>query len=235
MVRTPTIIALMSLSACGGGVNVVSGGGTPDLSSAPGETALVNYLRGAHQDTLNATDSSGNSYTIQFSNQPNAATTTFGGAAPAYSTTATLTLEQNQVVIESRISTSYYLLNPYVPLGKTFSTGTPYGVVTSTTPFPATLAVGSTGTVNSLSYYHDSTMAVMDGNETTTYSVDAYDSSTLRLCFDFVLSNVTLVGGSDGLVPGTDETDCYSVDAAGNAALVSIAIMVSSGNTLTFM
>ncbi len=145
MKRTITIIALMGgLSACGGGAVVAAAGaGTAPLSSAPGEAALVNYLQAAHQYTLNATDSSGNSYTIQFNSQPNAATTTFNGEAPAYSTVDTFTLEQNGVLIATRISTSYYLLNPYVPLGKTFSTGTPYGLVTSSTPFPTTLNVGN--------------------------------------------------------------------------------------------
>lgn len=230
MKRTTTIIALTSLSACGGGVvGVVGGGGTTPLSSAPGETALVNYLQGAHQYTLNATDSSGNSYIIQFSSQPNAATTTFNGEAPAYSTVDRLTLEKNGAPIANSISTTYYLLNPYVPLGKTFGTGTPYGLVTSFTPFPTTLNVGNTGPLDNLTYYHDSTLTFIDANETDTYSVEDSNSTTLLMCLNFVVSDVTVVGTADdfdGLAPDLAETDCYSVDATGTAALVSIALTV---------
>ncbi|MGO9988424.1 MAG: hypothetical protein ACLPSY_06580 [Steroidobacteraceae bacterium] len=230
MKRTITIIALMGLAACGGGrVDVVAGAGAGPLSSAPGEAALVNYLQAAHQYTLNATDSLGNNYTFQINSQPNAATSTFNGEAPAYSTVDTFTLEQNGVLIANSISTSYYLLNPYVPLGKTFGTGTPFGLVTSYTPFPTTLSVGNTGPLDSLTYYHDSTLAIIDANETDSYSVDANNSTTLLMCLNFVVSHVTAVGTADdldGFTPNLTETDCYSVDASGTAALVSVALTV---------
>jgi len=229
-----TIVVLMGLSACGGGsVGVVGGSGTPALSAAPGEAAVVNYLQGTHQYTLNATDSSGNSYIIQLSSHPNAATSTFNGEAPAYSTVDTLILQKNGASVANSISTSYYLLNPYVPLGKTFTTGTPYGLVTSSTPIPTTLNVGNTGSVDSLTYYHDSTKAFIDANETATYSVDANNSATLLMCLSFVLSDVTVVGTGDGLAPNT-ETDCYTVDASGTANLVSIALAPVNGETLDF-
>jgi hypothetical protein len=233
MKRAITVIALMGFSACGGG----SGSNTPtpmNLSSAPGETALVTYLQSTapHQYMLSATDSSGNSYTIQLSSQRNLDPATFNGQAPAYSTVDTLTLDKNGVLAANSISTSYYLLNPYVPLGKTYSTGTPYGLVTSSTPFPTTLNVGSSGPVDSLTYYHDSTMAVIDANETGTYSVAASNSTTLLMCLKFVVSDVTAQGTADGLVDDT-ESDCYSVDASGDVALVSITLTVN-GETLTF-
>ncbi len=234
MKRTITIIALMGISACGGGgVSVVGGSGTPPLSSVPGEAALVNYLQGAHQYTLNATDSSGDSYTILLSSKPKAATSTFNGEAPAYSTVDTLTMEKNGVTVANSISTSYYLLNPYVPLGKTFSTGTPYGLVTSSTPIPATLNVGNTGPVDNLTYYHDSTTGFVDANETDTYSVIVNNSTTLLMCLNIVLSDVTVVGTADGLAPNT-EMDCYSVDASGTANLVSIVLAPVNGETLDF-
>jgi hypothetical protein len=224
----------MYLSACGGGVVGVQGDSSnAPLSSAPGEAAIVNYLQEAHQYTLNATDSSGNRYTIQFSSQPNAATATFDGEAGAHSTTETLTLEKNGTDITTSISTSYYFLNPYVPLGKTFSNGKPYGLVTSSTPLPATFNVGSTGPVDDLTYYHDSTMAIIDANETGTYSVETDNSTDLRMCLSFAVSDVTLVGTADDLAPDT-EIDCYTVDASGTATLVSIALTVTTGETLTF-
>jgi hypothetical protein len=238
-VTRPHLIAMIALAGlCACGVNVVNApGGAPPLSSAPGEVAFVDYLRNAHRYTLNATDRSGNTYIVLFNSEPNALATTFNGAAPAYSTVDTLTLKLEGVfggTLTNTIATNYYLLNPYVPLGKTFTTGAPYGLTTSSTPLPTTFTVGNTGSIYSLTYYHDSTMAVIDGDETATYSVYAVDSKTLKVCLSFVLSDVTLVGGSDGLVPGPEETDCYSEGASGAMGLISVAIMVSTDETLDF-
>jgi hypothetical protein len=76
-------------------------------------------------------------------------------------------------------------------------------------------------------------MAILDADEVGTYSVKPNNSTTLLFCLNFVVSNVTAQGTTDGLADAT-ETDCYSVDASGNTALVSIAIAVN-GVTLNFM
>jgi hypothetical protein len=232
MKRSIMLIAVAGLYSCGGGGSGGASTSPPDLASAPGETALVSYLQGTHQYTLSATDNSGNAFTLKLSSQPYPGTTTFNGEAPAYSTVDTLTLNANGVLAANSISTGYYLLNPYVPLGKTFSTGTPYAVVTSSTPFPATLTVGSSGPVDTLTYYHDSTMGIVDANEQGTYSVQANNSTTLLMCLNFTVSDVTAQGAADGLAADT-ESDCYTVDASGNVALVSIALTVN-GETLNF-
>jgi hypothetical protein len=230
------MIAFAGLCACGVSVVNSPGGGGP-LSSAPGETAFVDYLRQANRYTLNATGSSGNAYIVLVDSAPNAGAATFNGVAPAYSTVDTLTLKLEGVfggTLANTIATNHYLLYPYVPLGKTFSTGTPYGLITSSTPLPTTFNVGNTGPVYNLIYYHDSSMAVIDGNETATYSVYAVDSKSLEVCLSFVLSDVTLVGGSDGLVPGPEEKDCYSESALGAMTLISVEIMVSTDEMLNF-
>jgi hypothetical protein len=46
------------------------------------------------------------------------------------------------------------------------------------------------------------------------------------------MTNVTAQGTTDDLVDDA-ESDCYTVDAAGNAALVSVTLAVN-GVTLTF-
>src|SRR5438105_14170176 len=51
-------------------------------------------------------------------------------------------------------------------------------------------------------------------------------------CFNTVISSVTAQGTADGLAAGT-ETDCYTVNAAGTAALFSITV-TASGITLKF-
>ena len=236
--RTLVIAMIAPAGLCACGVSVVNApGGGGLLSSAPGETAFVNYLRSAHRHTLIATDSSGNTYTVLLNSEPDAVTTTFDGTAPAYRTVDVRTLKLEGVfggTLANTIATNYYLLNPYVPLGKISSTGTPYGLITSSTPLPSTFDVGTTGPVYSLTYYHDSSLTVIDGDETATYSAYAVDATTLKVCLSFVLSDVSLAGGSDGLVPGPEETDCYSEDALGDMTLISIAIMVSTDEMLDF-
>jgi len=51
---------------------------------------------------------------------------------------------------------------------------------------PTTLNVGTTGPVDNLTYYHDSTMAI-DANETGTYSIEVNNSTTLLMCLNFVV------------------------------------------------
>ena len=203
-----------------------------NLSSAPGEAALVGFVQSSHQYTLTATNS-GNTYTAQVSNAPNSGTTTFNGSAPAYSTVQTVTISQNGAVIGNKITTEYYLLNPYVGLGNVTSTGSPYSVVMSFSALPATVTVGGSGAFDTVTYYHDSTKAVLDADETITYTVMANNSTTLLVCLDSTISNVTAQGMADGMANST-ESDCYTVDASGTAALHSITVTVG-GVTLTFM
>jgi hypothetical protein len=220
-----TVLAI--ITACGGG----GGSSPPNLSSAPGEPAVAAYLQTGHQYNLNATDGGGNTYNIQLSSVPNSGTTTFNGQT-ANSTVSTVTFSSNGVFQTNDISTGYYKLNPYTPLGETDSTGTPYEVVTGFSPIPPTLTVGTNGAVTSGIYYHDSTQAVIDANTTETFSVKANNSKTLIVCLNFVISNVTAQGSADGLVNST-ESDCYTIDAAGNVNLATIAITVN-GTTLNF-
>jgi hypothetical protein len=241
MKRLLAVIAVMMLAGCSGnscpsgpkGCGDIGGFNIPsDLSSAPGEAALVGYLQSSHQATLSATDTSGNSFSLQVDSVPNAGTSSFNGSAPAYSTVETITLQKNGQRAASSVSTDYYFLNPYVPLGRTYSTGTPFAVVTSSTPLPATLNVGSSGSVANATYYHDSMMTIRDADEVSSYSVAANSPISLLMCLDFALSNVTTQGQADGLAAAT-ETDCYRVDAAGSATLASIALTVN-GVALNF-
>ncbi len=202
-----------------------------NLSSAPGETALVGFLQTSHQYSLIA-DDRGNSFTIHLSSSPNSGTTTFGGQAPAYGTVDSIAFYENGTLVANSVTTNYYLLNPYVPLGNISSTGSPYALVTSSTPFPATLTVGSSGPEYALTYYHNSNKTILDAYEVGSYVVSANNSVSLNLCLNSVISNTTAQGTSDGLGNGT-ESDCYTVDASGNAALTSITLVVD-GVTLNF-
>ena len=174
----------------------------------------------------------GNSYTLQLSSVPNAGTTTFNGTANAVSSVRTVTIDKNAALLSNSISTSYYLLNPFVPLGTIYGTGTPYAVVTSSFPPPATVDVGNSGAFANLTLYHDSTLTTVDADITERYSVQADNATSLMLCLNSSIANVTAQGGVDGLAAAT-ESDRYTVDAPGNAALVSATVTVG-GVTLNF-
>jgi len=171
-------------------------------------------------------------YNLQVHNVPNAAATTFNGAAPAYSTMVTLLPTKNGQPLSGSTFISYYLLNPYVPLGRVAFGGSPYAVVISSTQLANMVTVGDSGAVDSLTYYHDSTMATTDANETVTYSVMANDSTTVLLCLNSTISDVTAQGTTDGMVNGTT-SDCYTVDSAANATLASHTMMLD-GMMITF-
>jgi hypothetical protein len=231
LVLVLSVLGSAVLSSCGGG-----GSGTnlmpANLGSAPGDAAMAAFLQATHHAMLSATDSMSNSYTLQIDQVANAGTTTFERSAPAYSATSTVSLSQNGTQFARTVDTSYFLLNPVIPLGKVNSTGSPYAIVTSSTPIPVTLTVGSSGAFDNVTYYHDSTKAVVDANEVDTYSVAANNSSSLLYCIQSAISGTTLQGSADGMADGT-ETDCYAVTSAGVATLVSASVSVGGG-TLKF-
>jgi hypothetical protein len=230
---TVVLPATVFLGSCGGGGYGSSMMPPPpmDLSSAPGETALVSYLQTSHQYMLNEQPSG--MYTLQFSSVPNAGTTMFNGMGPAYSVVETVTVDSNGMPVGGGTTTLYFLANPYVPLGAASTAGTPYGVVSATTPVPAMLNVGASGPVDTETLYHDASMTTMDATVTVTYTVTANDSTTLLFCLDSSTSDVTAQGMADGL-QAASESDCYTVDAAGNAALDSITVTVN-GMPLKFV
>jgi hypothetical protein len=86
--------------------------------------------------------------------------------------------------------------------------------------------------MDAMTYYHDSSMSIVDADEAATYSVKADDTTTLLVCLDSTITNVTAQGTADDLVDD-GESDCYRVDDAGNATLVSVTLTVN-GTTLTF-
>jgi hypothetical protein len=198
--------------------------------SAPGEQSYSTFLQTNSSGTLNASNG-GDTYSIQYTFTAATTTTTFNGSAPAYSTTSALVIGKDGQEVGTGTATTYYLLNPYVPLGQVELGGTPYAVVTSSTPLPTTFTVGSSGSIYSQTYYHDSTMTVLDASETLTYSVQANNTSTLLFCTTSQISGVTAQGTTDGLADGS-ETDCYTVDAAGNMTFVSVNVTVAGINLM---
>src|SRR5437762_10669550 len=96
-------LATAALSGCGGGGygGGSGGGGYMNLSSAPGEAALAAYVQANHSATLHATDSAGNSWTLQYATTASANTTTFNGTVNAHSTVDTVTLDRKSTRLNS--------------------------------------------------------------------------------------------------------------------------------------
>ncbi|MGH8232184.1 MAG: hypothetical protein ACRESY_10205 [Steroidobacteraceae bacterium] len=230
-VAVMTIATATLLAACGGG----SGGSyapqpQPNLMSAPGEQSYSTFLQTNSSGTLSATNGA-DTYSIQYTFTASTNTTTFNGSAPAYSTTSALVIGKDNQEVATGTATTYYLLNHYVPLGQVEQNGTPYAVVTSSTPLPTTFTVGDSGSVYNQTYYHDSTMTVLDASESLTYAVQVNNSSTIMFCTTSQISGVTAQGTMDGLADGA-ETDCYTIDASGNMTFVSVSVEVGGVNLL---
>jgi hypothetical protein len=223
-----TTAAVTLLSGCGGGGGSYAPQPQPNLMSAPGEQSYSTFLQSNHSGTLSASNA-GDTYSIQYTFTAATTTTTFNGSAPAYSTRSALIIGKDGQQVGAGTATTYYLLNPYVPLGQVELGGTPFAVVTSSTPLPTTFTVGDSGSIYNQTYYHDSTMTLLDASESLTYSVQANTPSTLLFCTTSQISGVTAQGTTDGLADGT-ETDCYTVDTSGNMTFVSVTVSVGGVN-----
>jgi hypothetical protein len=172
--------------------------------------------------TLTATDSSGNTYSLTVSNNPGGSMT-FNGQVADTSALA-LSVTENGVLASTEDTTAYYLTDPYSPLGLSGSTnGVAWiAVVTSYTPLPATLTVGSSGSLFSANY--EDSMGNVLGGLTETYTVAADTPTDLLLNID-----------ASGSVNGTSvaQTLTYSITSSGAVSLVQAQITVN-GVTLTF-
>ena len=228
------VASTFAVGGCGGGGGGGGGGTTvpapQNLSSAPVAQALTNYYSAAHSNTLSASDGAGNTYTIVQTYAPNTGTTTFEGQT-ANSAVQTVTVTRNGVSAGTSTDVVYYTPSPFAIYGDVTSNGN-YTVTTLQGTVPTTITVGSTGTIDAGSTYHDSTKAVLDQQYTATYSVASDTPTTALLCLNGTTSGTTSQGTLDGLSNNTQVT-CYHVDANANATLATIT--VNAGSTvLTF-
>jgi hypothetical protein len=226
--RALALLATAALaSACGGGGS--SAPAAPNLSAAPGAQALNAYYKAPHQNTF-STNYAGNTFTIQLSFTPNAGTISFAGNPSVNSATETVVLTQNGATVSTVTETVYYAVDPFVPYGSLNANGYEYTVVQSYSPIPATISVGQSGALTTSTTWHDNTQAATDATTTTTFSVLADTPTTVQFCTNAAIS--AIIPNPDSLTSGT-ETDCYRVDAGGNAALYKVTVS-ESGLNLTF-
>jgi hypothetical protein len=213
-----SVVSAFLMSGCGGGSS-----GTPapqqNLQSARTPAQPMDTT----STTLTATDSSGNTWTVTYSS-------TTGGMAMfngqnANTSAIGLTISENGAVVATEDSTAYYLVSPYSPLGLS---GTTSGVawsaiITSYTPLPSMLTVGSSGPLSSATYYDG--MMNNIGSLTETYTVTADSPSALFLNID-----------AAGSINGTQETETltYSIASDGTVQALVQAQVTINGTTLTF-
>lgn len=173
--------------------------------------------------TLRGTDSSGNTYSVTYSETP-------GGMAMfngqnANTSTITLSISRNGVLVATESSTAYYLTNPFSPLGVSGNTaGTSWtAVITSYTPLPTTLMAGTSGPFSAATYYDGMNHVI--GSLTQTYSVR--EDSPTALFLD--------INGT-GSLNGVQETETltFAVAANGTIAALTQAQITVNGTTLIF-
>jgi hypothetical protein len=186
--------------------------------SVPGEAAVGAFLQTRHESLLHGADGAA----AVVVSAPLAKRGSFNGVGPAYAATRTLRVRGPDQQLVTSATTRYFLANPYMPLGKAGADGKPFGAVTVSFGFPTTLRAGDSGPVDRLTYFHDAGMQVAEATEMTTYTVEARDAGSLRLCLRSTVSEVTPQGANDGLAPGT-ESECYAVTPDGTALLESVS------------
>ena len=212
-----SVVSASLISGCGGGSSTPTPQQNLQSARAPAQPMDMTST------TLTATDSSGNTWTVTYSS-------TAGGMAMFNGQNATtsaigLTISENGTVVATEDSTAYYLVSPYSPLGLS---GTTSGVawsaiITSYSPLPSTLTVGSSGPLSSATYYDG--MMNNIGSLTETYTVTANSPTALFL-------NIDAAGSINGLQE--TETLTYSIASDGTVQALVQAQITANGTTLTF-
>jgi len=217
--RLSLTAAAVVLAGCGGGGSGSNPAPQPNLKSA----SMPSQPMDIPSTMLSATDSSGNVYTVTYSST-SGGMAMFGGQNASTSMIA-ITIAENGAVIATEDSTAYYLTSPFSPLGLTGTTnGTAWtATITSYTPLPATLMVGASGPLESVTYTDG--MGTNIGSLTETYTVTADSPSALFLNID-----------AAGSINGVQETETltYSVASDGTVGALVKAQITVNGTTLTF-
>ena len=214
-----SVISAFMIAGCGGGGGSNPPAPQPNLHSARAPSQPMDIPA----TMLTATDSSGNTYTINYSSTPGGMAT-FNGQTASTSMIA-LTVSENGAVVATENSTEYYLTNPYSPLGLSGTTsGVAWtAVVTGSSPIPTTLTVGTSGSL--YSYVYRDGMGSTIGSLTETYTVTADTTTALFLNID-----------AAGTINGVQETETltYLVASDGTVQALVEAKITVNGTTLTF-
>ncbi|HEX5355483.1 MAG TPA: hypothetical protein VFW93_04670 [Aquabacterium sp.] len=227
----PVVICLF-LSACGGGdagnktTLPPSDGTVSSTASFPISSALTAYQQAAHNYTLHATDTAGASYTMSFTQTPQASVAFEGQLASATRIDAVIT--KAGAFWDQSSVTQYFQSSPYLEIGQVgMGTGTYYVDDISVPRYlPTTAKVNDSGALNNITVYAGPGKSLIVGHQTVLWRVMPDTLSTARLCIT-ILS--TPVSG-----PSFSEADCFRMDTSGNVLGITIDLPVSDTETLLF-
>lgn len=212
---------MILLSACGGG-------GSSSASSAPPSTSQYQidsaYSAVAQMNqTYNLTATLGNNtYTLNIAYLPGAMSS-FNGQ-PADTAKLTSILSEDGVLITSNVTTEYFTISPYFPLGA-INTNGQVTVDTNQTPLPVYAVAGQTNLYDTNTTYTDNTLTTIYSIASSTWSLSQDTSATAFSCINMV---GTIIG-----VGATSESDCYQIDESGNVLSLQVFLLVN-GTTLVF-
>lgn len=214
------------LTGCGGG-----GGGA--AASGPVISTLPFPLQSAYK-TLVANGST-KTFVVSGACTGTASKTTAAAITPAVfeanpaalsaATTFTATLTNSPGFVGcppalAQTSTDYYDIN-YVPLGFN-SPGVNYGVFLVSPTIPATVVVGGTGVIGTITLYTDSTKVTGNGRDDLSYVVTADTATTAIVNF------ISKTYNAAGTLTATEQ-DLYRISATGALVPLSADILYSTG------
>jgi hypothetical protein len=213
----------LALSACGGGGDAAAPT-DPKTStlSFPLKSAYAAAVASGYAKTYTVSGTCSGSAT-----QTHGAATggaSFEGASGVVSAVETLTISFTNCTPASNAATAtIYYDASYTPLGSTI-VGNVYRVYSAGLTIPASVTVGSTGTIGTSINYSNSTKTTMLGQNAFSYVVELDTATTA------IVNLITRTTDAAGRLTSTEQ-DRYRIDATGPAVPVSIDIQYAYTST----
>ena len=212
------------LAACGGG----GGSSSAPVATGPVASATSFSLQSSYKSdaasgytksfTISGSCSGYGNYSVSPANTP----ATFEGVN-GFSSISTITETSTNCTLDpAQSSTSYYDTN-YVPLGSN-TVGVSYGVFLTPPVIPATVKVGDTGTIGTLTRYKDSTKTTPDGKSVSSYVIEPDTANTAIVN---LISKRYNAGGTLTLT----EQDRYRISSTNTFTPISMDVQYANGST----
>lgn len=225
------IVALsLVLVACGGGGGGGSGGtsggnGTTASSLAfPIQIAKRAMITNGQARTFTASGSCSGRSTL--THAPSTSAASFEGVGGRIASIQTVSASFSNCTPATLDSTQTYFYDAnYLPLGS--SSATQYSVFAQTTPLPASVKVGDTGSIGTRNIYSDSTKTVPIGLAVVTYAIEADTANTA------IYNEITRIYNSANSLTLTEHSR-YRISQSGPLELISVQVQYANGITLNF-
>lgn len=208
--RLGLLVAVVSLSACGGGSSDTSTG-------YPIDSAISAYFQAHHSYTLKGSDGS-NFYTDTHAFVPGGMQMFQGISALTATDTGVLT--NNGHSLGSDTVTSFFLIGPYKPLGA-IDVSSGYVMVDANQQIlPDLASVGDSGKFYTATVYSDASLTTVLQSDVVTWDLTSVTADTAMLCEEFASTTLS--------TKATHNTSsCYVMDQRGNVTGVEETIEVN--------